>query len=45
MNNNEYFKQCLSKAAAAILLFDEDCAEVAFGPQLLKQIHTVGLQA
>lgn len=30
MNSNEYFKECLSNAAAAILLFDEDCAEVAF---------------
>jgi hypothetical protein len=30
MNSNEYFKECLSKAAAAILLFDEVCAEVVF---------------
>lgn len=30
MNSNEYFKECLSKAAAAILLFDENCAEVVF---------------
>ena len=30
MNSNEYFKDCLSKAAAAILLFDVDSAEVVF---------------
>ena len=30
MNSNEYFKQCLSNAAAAILLFDADSAEVVF---------------
>jgi len=30
MNSNEYFKERLSKAAAAILLFDEACAEVVF---------------
>lgn len=30
MNNNEYFKERLMKAAAAILLFDEACAEVVF---------------
>jgi hypothetical protein len=30
MNSNEYFKECLSKATAAILLFDELCAELVF---------------
>ena len=30
MNSNEYFKECLSKAAAAILLFEVDSAEVVF---------------
>lgn len=30
MNNNEYFKECLSKATAAILLFEVDSAEVVF---------------
>jgi hypothetical protein len=30
MNSNEYFKECLSKATAAILLFEVDSAEVVF---------------
>lgn len=30
MNSNEYFKDCLSKATAAILLFETDSAEVVF---------------
>ena len=30
MNSNEYFKECLSKATAAILLFDEGSTDVVF---------------
>ena len=30
MNSNEYFKECLSKATAAILLFEVDSAVVVF---------------
>jgi hypothetical protein len=30
MNHNEYFKECLSNATAAILLFEVDSAEVVF---------------
>lgn len=30
MNSNDYFKTCLSKATAAIMLFDIDSAEIAF---------------
>ena len=30
MNSNEYFKTCLSKATAAIMLFDIDSAEAVF---------------
>lgn len=30
MNSNKYFKECLSKATAAILLFEVDSAEVVF---------------
>ena len=30
MKHNDYFKTCLSKATAAIMLFDIDSAEIAF---------------
>ena len=30
MNSNEYFKDCLSKATVAIMLFDIDSAEAVF---------------